>query len=261
MLRALYTSGTGMVAQQHNLDVISHNLANVNTTGFKAENAEFQDLMYQTMKAASVGQSGGGSPTGVQFGLGTKISATTGIFTQGNFQETGNPLNVAIAGNGFFKVVRADGSAAYTRDGTFKLDARGKIVTSDGLSLDPEITLPEGSSAVHIYDNGDVYATLPGASTSTFQSKIQLATVANPAGMERVGGNLFLATDASGTPAIGTPGENGVGTLQGGYVEGSNVEVVSEMTRMITAQRAYEINSKAIQTADDMLGIVSNLKR
>lgn len=261
MIRSLYTAGTGMVAQQHNLDVISNNLANVNTSGFKGQTAEFQDLMYQTMKSAAVGQSGGGSPEGIQFGLGAKIGATATIFTMGSLQQTGDPLNVAITGQGFFKVTRTDGSAAYTRDGTFKLDATGKVVTSDGLSLEPPLTIPSGATSINVQANGDVYANLPGATSSTYQGKIEVSNVANPAGMDRLGGNLFAATDASGAPVNGTPGANGTGTLQGGYIEGSNVEVVSEMTRMITAQRAYEINSKAIQTADDMLGIVNNLKR
>ncbi len=263
MLRALYTAGTGMVAQQHNLDVISNNLANVNTTGFRGQTAEFQDLMYQTMKSGSVGQNGGGSPQGIEIGLGTKVAATATTFTTGSLQETDNPLNVAITGSGqgFFRVIRPDGSPAYTRDGTFKLDSANKVVTSDGMPLDPDLTIPPGSTAVTVSPNGDVFATNVGAASSTYQGKIQLANVANPGGMARLGGNLFAATAASGEPVLGAPGENGTGTLQGGYVEGSNVEVVSEMTHMITAQRAYEINSKAIQTADDMLGIVNGLKR
>lgn len=262
MLRSLYTAGTGMVAQQQNLDVISNNLANVNTTGFRGQRAEFQDLIYQTMRNATKGENGSpGTPEGIQFGLGTKISATASIFTQGSPQQTNDPLNVMIEGDGFFKVLQPDGKAAYTRDGTFKLDAEGKVMTSDGMALDPEITIQQGSTAITVGQDGTVSAILPGASSATAVGKVQLTQFANPGGLHRLGGNLFAESDASGSPVDGAPGTNGSGKLLGGYIETSNVQVVDEMTRMITAQRAYEINSKAIQTADDMLGIVSNLKR
>ncbi len=262
MLRSLYTAGTGMVAQQQNLDVISNNLANVNTTGFRGQRAEFQDLMYQTIRSGTAAQSGGtATPEGIQFGLGTKISATASVFTQGSPQRTDDPLNVAIQGDGFFKVLRADGSAAYTRDGTFKMDADGKVLTSDGLSLDPEIKIPQGSTSVSVQPNGEVFAILQGASSATSVGKIQVSQFTNPGGLQRLGGNLFAATTASGDSQDVVPGTSGSGTLMGGYVETSNVQVVDEMTRMITAQRAYEINSKAIQTADDMLSVVNGLKR
>ena len=261
MIRSLYTAGTGMMAQQQNLDVISNNLANVNTTAFKGQRAEFQDLMYQTLKSANAGQSGNGTPVGIQFGLGTKISSTEGTFTQGSLQQTGDPLNVAIQGQGFFKVMQADGSVAFTRDGTFKADGQGNVVTADGLKLDPALQIPPNATAVTISATGEVYAVKTGESSSSYVGKIELTNFANPAGMNRIGGNLYQATDNSGDPQSGTPGLNGTGKLQGGFVEGSNVEVVSEMTHMITAQRAYEINSKAIQTADDMLQIVNGLKR
>jgi flagellar basal-body rod protein FlgG len=262
MLRSLYTAGTGMVAQQHNLDVIANNLANVNTTGFKQQRAEFEDLMYQTMRAAGVAEgSGSAAPENMQIGLGVKIAGTSSNFRVGSLQNTGNALNLAISGSGFFKLSRPDGTAVYTRDGSFQPDATGKLVSMDGLALDPEVQVPQGSTSINVSAEGDVSAVAPGETSSKVFGKIQVSNVANPAGMSRLGGNLFAATEAAGDIQSGTPGENGTGTLLSGYLEGSNVEVVEEMTRMITAQRAYEINSKAIQTADDMLGIVNNLKR
>jgi flagellar basal-body rod protein FlgG len=262
MLRSLYTAGTGMVAQQHNLDVIANNLANVNTTGFKQQRAEFEDLMYQTMRSAGVAEgSSAAAPENMQIGLGVKLAGTSSNFQIGSFQNTGNSLNLAISGNGFFKLTQPDGTAVYTRDGSFQPDAEGKLVNMDGLKLDPEVTIPQGSTSITVNAQGDVSAVAPGETSSKVFGKVQVSSVANPAGMTRLGSNLFAATEASGDVQSGTPGENGTGMLQSGYLEGSNVEVVEEMTRMITAQRAYEINSKAIQTADDMLGIVNNLKR
>lgn len=260
MLRSLYTAGTGMIAQQHNLDVISNNLANVNTTGFKQQRAEFQDLMYDTMRTASAGDTAG-SPENMQVGFGVKLGATSSNFKPGSLQNTGNPLNLAISGDGFFKVTRPDGSPAYTRDGSFQVDGRGRVVTIDGFPLDPEVTVPAGSTAITIGEEGDVNAIPPGETSSKVFGTVNVTSVANPAGMARIGGNLFVATEAAGDMQDGKPGTNGTGMLQSGFLEGSNVEVVEEMTRMITAQRAYEINSKAIQTADDMLSIVNQLKR
>lgn len=261
MLRSLYTSATGMVAQQQNLDVIANNLANVNTTGFKQQRAEFQDLMYDSLRSAGSSDGGPSVPEGIQIGMGVKLSATTSSFKFGAMQNTGNALNVAIAGNGFFKLNKPDGTAVYTRDGSFQKDATGRVVNVDGLPLDPEIVIPEGADAISVGADGNVTAVVPGESSARSIGKIQVSSVANPAGMSRIGSNLYVPTEASGEIQAKTPGQEGAGSLQSGFVEGSNVEVVEEMTRMITAQRAYEINSKAIQTADDMLGIVNNLKR
>ena len=258
MLRSLYTSGTGMIAQQQNLDVIAHNLANVNTNGFKQQRAEFKDLMYDTMRTATAE----GRPEGVQVGMGVRLSSTSSNFKTGNLQQTGNPLNVAIQGNGFFRVALPNGTFAYTRDGMFQPNAQGDLVNADGLYLDPKVNVPQGTTAVSIDRRGKVTGITPdGGSTAQPLGDILVSTVANPAGMMRLGGNLFAATEASGEPFAKTPTEEGAGEILSEYLEGSNVEVVEEMTRMITAQRAYEINSKAIQTADEMLGIVNNLKR
>lgn len=258
MLRSLYTAGTGMIAQQQNLDVIANNLSNVNTNGFKQQRAEFQDLMYDTMRSATAD----GRPEAIQVGMGSRLSATSSNFTGGSQQNTGNPLNVMIQGNGFFRVLRSDGSAAYTRDGSFQVNKDGDLTTGDGLFLDPKVNIPLGTSAVSIDALGNVTGVVPGEDgTAKTLGNILVSTVTNPAGMTRLGGNLFSETEASGAASAQKPGDQGSGTLLSGFVESSNVEVVEEMTRMITAQRAYEINSKAIQTADDMLGIVNNLKR
>ncbi len=257
MLRSLYTAGTGMVAQQHNLDVISNNLANVNTAGFKQQRAEFQDLMYTIQQGSGTPESG--RPEAIVYGTGVKVSATASNFAQGSLENTDNPLNVAIQGSGFFKVTGPDGNPLYTRDGNFQLNANGDLTNVDGYLLDPNIHIPTEASAVSIERTGNVSYLLNGVTTSAGQIKI--STVANPAGMSRVGGNNFVPTAASGAVSDHTPGTEGAGGLEAGFLEGSNVQVVTEMTRMITAQRAYEINSKAIQTADDMLGIVNNLKR
>ncbi len=260
MLRSLYTAGTGMIAQQHNLDVIANNLANVNTNGFKQQRAEFQDLMYTTM--AGAGQPNGAQrPEAIQVGTGVKLGATSSNFRLGNLQNTGNNLNLAITGEGFFKLLKPDGTAVYTRDGAFQTDGAGDLVNVDGYYVDPKINIPQGASAVSIGLDGAVTALLPGQTETQNLGTVMVSTVVNPAGMSRIGGNLFVPTEASGAPEARTPGTEGAGNTQSGFVEGSNVEVVEEMTRMITAQRAYEINSKAIQTADDMLSIVNNLKR
>lgn len=263
MMRALNTSGTGMVAQQYNLDVIANNLANVNTTGFKQQRAEFQDLMYQTFRTSGA-TTGANSrqPVSLQVGLGTQFSSTGTNFNQGALQSTGNSLDIAIQGDGFFRVLRPDGTTAYTRDGSFKRDETGLVVTSDGYPLDPPITVPAGATGLTIAPNGKVSAILPGQTEAQeLPSSIQVTTFANPAGLQRVGQNLYTKGAASGDPSDGNPGEEGRGELRQYFLEGSNVEVVEEMVRMITAQRAYEINSKAIQTSDDMLSVVNNLKR
>jgi len=262
MTRSLNTAGTGMVAQQYNLDVISNNLANVNTTSYKQQRAEFQDLMYQTFKASGVSTgTNTTNPVSVQVGLGAAFSANANNFAQGPLQATGNPLDIAINGDGFFQIQRPDGTQAYTRDGSFKRDANGLMVTSDGYPLIPEITIPAGATAIDVSSNGTVSAVIPGSSDPVQLGQIQIATFSNPSGLNRIGQNLFTPGGASGEATIITPGESGSGELKSSFLEGSNVQVVEEMVRMIMAQRAYEINSKAIQTADDMLGQLNQLKR
>lgn len=257
------TAATGMVAQQTNLDVISNNLANVNTTGFKSERAEFQDLMYQTVSSAGVSASGSSSPpAATQIGLGSTFSATESNFAAGALTSTGNPLDMAVNGNGFFQVLMPDGSFAYTRDGSFQTDSTGLLCTSNGYPLDPPITVPNGASSISVNAQGVISVIQPGSADAVNLSPpIGVTMFSNPGALQRVGQNLFVANKASGSPVTGTPGQNGAGTIVGGYLEGSNVQVVQEMVNMIMAQRAYEINSKAIQTSDEMLTTANNLKR
>jgi flagellar basal-body rod protein FlgG len=260
MIRALYSAATGMESQQLNLDVISNNLANVNTAGFKKSKIEFQDLLYDniTSPGADVG-SGNVLPTGVQVGHGSNPVATSRIFTEGELTQTGERLDVAIQGDGFFEVQMPDGSLAYTRDGSLKTDSTGRVVTSDGLPVQGGFQpIPAGTTSVTISSDGTV-TTTGGTGTQTFQ--VQLTRFANPAGLQATGRNLYTQTNASGSPETGNPGENGYGTLQQGYVESSNVKVVEEMVNMIVAQRAYEVNSKAVQSADEMMQISNNLRR
>ncbi|SDD82624.1 flagellar basal-body rod protein FlgG [Sporomusa acidovorans] len=260
MIRALWTAATGMTAQQANLDVISNNLANVNTTGFKKTRNNFQDLMYQTLRQA--GASTGADtevPTGIQIGHGVRQVATEKIYTSGNPQSTGKDLDVAIEGNGFFQITMADGTLAYTRDGSFTTDGQGRIVTADGYLLEPAMTVPDGTTQITISAEGIVTATL--SDTTEELGQITLARFINPAGLSSVGHNLLKETVASGAPVVGNPGEDGAGKLLQQYLESSNVQVVEEMVNMIVAQRAYEINSKAITTADDMLEKAAALKR
>ncbi|MBP2637692.1 MAG: flgG 1 [Firmicutes bacterium] len=260
MIRALWTAGTGMGAQQSNLDVISNNLANVNTTGFKKSRADFADLMYQNMRQA--GASTGTDtqvPSGIQMGHGTRLVATQKIYTQGSFQSTGNELDMAIEGSGFFQITMADGTVAYTRTGSFQRDSTGRVVNADGYPLEPAITIPDDATAITISSDGIVTATRP--TTTEELGQITLARFINPAGLESMGGNLLKETVASGAPIVNNPGEEGAGTVIQQYVEMSNVQVVEEMVNMIVAQRAYEVNSKAIQTADDMLEKAAALKR
>lgn len=262
MMRALNTAGTGMVAQQMNLDVISHNLANVNTTAFKGQRAEFQDLMYQTIRASGAA-SGTNSqlPESAQIGLGTRFSASATSYSPGSLTASSDPLDIAVNGEGFFQILLPNGDTGYTRDGSFKRDLTGLVVTSDGYALQPEITIPSGATAITISTTGTVTALLPGNDSPTELGQIQVATFTNQAGLTRMGQNIYLAGGASGDPIVSAPGENGSGTIQQGFLEGSNVQIVEEMVKMITAQRAYEINSKAIQTSDDMLSIMNSLKR
>jgi flagellar basal-body rod protein FlgG len=252
-----------MTAQQLNMDVIANNLANTNTTGFKRSRADFQDLLYQNSRAAGTSAAAGAQvPTGIQIGLGARAAAVERIISQGDFRQTNNPLDLVIEGDGFFQVQLPDGNFGYTRDGTFKLDSQGRLVSSDGHALMPEITIPpEGIGRVTIAQDGTVFASLPGAAAPQQLGQVQLARFVNPTGLESVGRNVYRPTAASGDPVTGTPGLEGFGTVGSGFLEMSNVKVVEEMVDMITAQRAYEINSKSIQAADEMLQIANNLRR
>ena len=262
MIRSLWTAASGMQAQSTHIDVISNNLANVNSTGFKRSRAEFQDLLYETMRPPGVNAAGGNQvPTGIQIGHGTRTAATHKIFIQGDFQHTQNELDIAIEGQGFFQIIQPNGDVAYSRAGNFKIDSDGRVVTSDGFLMEPEITIPTDTLAVSISTDGTVSILQPGDGAPTDIGNIELARFVNPAGLKSIGRNLFVQSEASGYPITGTPGEEGYGTLAQGFLEMSNVSVVDEMVNMITAQRAYEINSKAIQTSDEMLQQANNLKR
>jgi flagellar basal-body rod protein FlgG len=249
-----------MTAQQLNMDVISNNLANVNTAGFKKSRADFQDLLYQVSRAAGTESVNGDEvPTGIQVGLGTRSAAVQKIFTTGDLQQTGNDLDLAIEGNGFFRVLMPDGEEAYTRSGAFKKDGTGRMVTSDGYPLEPQIVIPENATRLSITEDGAVNVYLDGEAEPNQIGTIELTTFSNPAGLEAIGRNLLLETPASGAPVDGIPGQEGFGALAQGFLEGSNVNIMEEMVGMITTQRAYEINSKAIQTSDQMLQMVNNL--
>jgi flagellar basal-body rod protein FlgG len=262
MFRALWTSASGMTAQQTNLDVISHNMTNVNTVGFKKMRATFQDLVYQTIREPGAPTSPTTrNPSGFQIGLGAYVSDTYGIFTQGNTFQTGNQLDIAIQGDGFFKVVLPDGTIAYTRNGQFRLDAEGRIVNPDGYPLDPEIAIPVDAISVNISADGTVSVLRQGTNAVEEVGRIELAKFVNPAGLRRIGNNLFIQTDASGEPVIDNPGNQGLGTLLQGYLESSNVNIVEEMVNLIIAQRAFEFNTKGITAADEMLGQTANLRR
>jgi flagellar basal-body rod protein FlgG len=254
MIRSLWISKTGLDAQQTQMDVLANNLANVNTTGFKRSRAVFEDLLYQNIRQPGAQSSQQTNlPTGLQIGTGVRPVATSRVFTQGNLQQTGNNLDLAINGAGFFQVQMPDGTTGYTRDGSFRLDAQGQMVTSNGFPVLPAITIPANAQSVTIGQDGTVSITLPGSAASTQVGTIQLSNFANPAGLASQGQNIYLETAASGTPTNGNPGTNGHGLLNQGYVETSNVNVVEELVSMIQTQRAYEINSKAIQTSDQML--------
>lgn len=257
---SLYSAATGMEAQQLNLNTIANNLANVNTPGFKRSQIEFQDLLYQ--KPRNVGSEAGGGnvvPTGIEIGNGTRVAATAKVFTQGQMTSTGERLDVAIQGDGFFEVQRPDGTIAYTRDGSFKLNASGQVVTADGMPiLSGMQPVPPGTTAINISENGEVtYDGADGAQTF----RLTLTRFANPSGLRSLGGNLYEESAASGTPETGQPGEAGFGTVLQGYIESSNVNIVEEMVNLIVAQRAYEVNSKSIQTSDEMLQNINQLKR
>jgi flagellar basal-body rod protein FlgG len=260
MIRALYTSASGMQAQQANLDNISNNLANVNTTGYKKSKIEFQDLLYQTDRAAGAQQGQGAqTPGAIQIGHGSRISSTSRIFSAGELTKSGEKLDIAINGDGFFEVQLPDGTRGYSRDGALKLDNQGRFVTSDGYQvLGGFQAVPQGTTDIAFGQNGDVTMRNANGSQTTFS--VQLVRFANPGGLESVGGNIYKSTDASGAATPGIPGQDGLGTLQQGYLEMSNVKVVEEMVNMIVAQRAYEVNSKAVQASDEMMKQANNLR-
>ena len=260
MIRSLWIAKTGLDAQQTQLDVIANNLANVGTAGFKRSRAVFEDLLYQTIRQPGAQSSQQTQlPTGLTLGTGVKPVASEKVFTQGNLQQTGNQLDLAINGQGFLQVQQPDGSTAYTRDGSLHLDNNGQLVTSSGYPLQPALTVPANAIAVTVARDGTVTVTQPGQATPTQVGTIQLATFINPAGLQSQGENLYIETASSGAPTTNTPGTNGLGTLSQGYVETSNVNVVEELVNMIQTQRAYEINSKAVQTSDQMLQRLSQL--
>ena len=262
MIRSLYTAATGMIAQQTQIDTTSNNISNVNTIGYKKQRAEFADLMYQVMEYAGTATSGTSvSPTGIEVGLGVRPTAIAKIFTQGNFKETGNPLDIAITGNGFFQIQLPDGTTGYTRNGSFKLDNEGNVVNSDGYRLLPEIVIPEDATQISIGVDGIVSVLQAGATEMTQVGQIELANFVNPAGLHSLGDNNFINTASSGDPINSIPGLNGLGQTRQQFVEMSNVQLVEEMTDLITGQRAYEANSKAIVTSDEMLQTVNGLKR
>lgn len=262
MIRALWTAASGLEAQQMTIDVISNNLANVNTTGYKRAQADFQDLMYQTFVSPGTSSSSGTIyPTGIEVGHGTRLVAVQKLFSQGDYKQTQNPLDLAIEGDGFFQVLQPNGQPAYTRAGAFKRDMDGRIVNSDGYVLEPEIVIPPGAKEVTVGADGTVSVLLQGQTSSTAVGTIQVVRFVNPAGLRSIGKNLFMPSPASGDAEVGTAGGDGFGTVMQGFLEMSNVNVVNEMINLIIAQRAYEVNSKVIQAADDMLNVANNVKR
>lgn len=261
MIRALSTAATGMEAQEIAMDVVAHNLANVNTAGFRKSRADFEDLLYETLRQPGASAAEGRQiPVGIQVGHGARMVATTTIFSTGDLRQTGNPLDMAIEGNGFFQVSRPDGKTGYTRAGTFKTDSQGQLTTADGNLLEPPITIPPDALSIVIGKDGTVSVNLAGQTQPTQLGKMQLASFSNPAGLERAGHNLYLETAASGPARQGAPGSGDLGTIMQGSLEMANVKVVEEMLEMIVGQRAYEANSKVIKTADDMLRTTTNLK-
>ncbi|MFP4016862.1 MAG: flagellar basal-body rod protein FlgG [Halanaerobiales bacterium] len=262
MISALWTSATGMGAQQTNIDLTSNNLANVNTTGFKKSRANFQDMMYQQLNQPGTPNAQGAQvPIGIEIGHGSKVSATQKLFTKGSTQNTGNDLDLLIEGDGFLQILRPDGSTAYTRDGSLKQDSSGRLVTSDGYPLQPEIYIPQDATDISITSDGTVSVQTSGDNQHQELGQIELARFSNPAGLNSAGRNLYEETGASGDAMISSPGSAGYGTIVQGFLEMSNVQVVEEMVNMIAAQRAYEVNSKSIQAADEMLSTATQLRR
>lgn len=260
MIRSLWIAKTGLDAQQTQLDVISHNLANVSTNGFKRQRAVFEDLLYQTLRQPGAASSQQTTiPSGLMLGTGVRPIATEHIFTQGSLQRTENALDIAINGQGFFQVQMPDGTLAYTRDGAWQMDSTGQVVTASGYPISPALTIPADAKTITVSRDGIVSVLQAGSQTPTQIGTIQLASFVNPGGLQSVGENLFVETASSGTPTPNTPGSNGTGLLNQGYVETSNVNVAEELVQMIQTQRAYELNSKAIQTSDNMLGRLTQL--
>ena len=261
MIRGLYTAASGMIAQQQNVDVISNNIANVNTYGFKQDRAEFQDLVYQTLNyTAGATSESTNNPTGIDTGLGVRVAGIQKNFLQGNLNATGNTYDISIQGEGFFQITTPTGDTAYSRNGAFKLDSEGTIVNGQGYALEPEITIPSELVDISIAQDGTVTGQDATSGETTTLGQITLVNFINPSGLSPQGDNLYLETDVSGDPVEATPGEEGIGTLQQGMIEGSNVQLVTEMVNLITAQRGYEANSKAINTTDSMLQTVNALK-
>jgi len=262
MMQSLYTASTGMLGMQTQIDTTANNIANVNTIGFKKSRAEFADLMYHVMEYAGTSTSDvTKSPTGVEVGLGVRPTAINKIFTEGSLKQTDNQLDVAVTGGGFFKMELPDGSEVYSRNGAFKVDDNGTMVNSDGYRLVPEIVIPEDATNISIGTDGIVTVIQPGQTQATQIGQINLTNFINPAGLHSLGDNLYIETDSSGQPVEGTPGVDGLGVLRQGFVELSNVELVVELTDLITGQRAYDANSKIITTSDEMLQTTNNLKR
>jgi flagellar basal-body rod protein FlgG len=260
MMRSLWISKTGMEAQQTQLDTISNNLANASTNGYKRSHAVFEDLMYQNLRQAGANSTDQTTlPTGLQLGLGTRAVATSRSFNQGNLQQSSNPLDLAVSGQGFFEVQMPDGTTGYTRDGSFQVSATGTLVTNNGLTVQPGITIPANATSVSVAEDGTVSVVLPATATPATVGKLAIASFINPPGLEPRGQNIYAETAASGTPTTGTAGLNGLGTIKQGFVETSNVNVVEELVGMIQTQRAYELNSKAIKTSDDMLARLAQL--
>lgn len=262
MFRALWTAASGMTAQQTNIDTISNNLANVNNIGFKKSRTFFQDLIYQEIKpAGAISAAGLTHPTGIQVGLGTKVSAIEKVHSQGSFQNTDVDLDIAIEGDGYFQFQLPNGDIGYTRAGSLKIDVNGNLTNENGYLLDPAVTIPDNTTSIAFGEDGTISVVTPDQDEAQEVGQIELVRFINPAGLKSIGKNFYLPTGASGEPVAGTPGEENFGTIAQGVLEMSNVSVVEDMVNMITAQRAYEINSKAIQTADDMLQVVNSLKR
>jgi flagellar basal-body rod protein FlgG len=260
MFRSLHIAASGMSAQETKLDVVANNLANSNTTGYKRQEAEFEDLLYQNVRGTSPTAGGAQQPVGTQVGSGARVLATPRSFGQGALLQTGNPLDVAIEGNGFLQVQRPTGEMGYTRAGTLKLDAQGRMVTSDGLPIEPNINIPANATQVNIGSDGTVSVVQPGSTTPNVVGQLQLATFPNPAGLNSLGHNLYEASASSGDVILGQPGKDGRGTMMQGSLESSNVEVVDEMIGLIRTQRAYEINSKVVQAADEMLRNATSMR-
>jgi len=261
MERSLWTAATGMAVQQTNMDVIAHNLANVNTTAFKKTRAEFQDLLYQTLNSPGTASSASTNlPSGIQIGLGARTVSVKRLFEQGDFRPTDNPFDLVIEGEGFFRLTRPDGTAVYTRDGSFSTDENGNLVNALGYQLDPPITIPQDAKGITVARDGTVSVRLSDETVSQI-GNIELAMFINPAGLQSLGGNLFVPTIASGDEIIGTPGQDGLGEIGQGFLETSNVNIVTELVDMISAQRAYELNSRSVRASDEMLRAVAQLVR